>query len=60
MVEYCPNYSLFLYRLLAGVPGVARDEKLRKQIFEITWRDKGWIGYTLFVQLQFLSHFLPV
>ena len=29
---------------LAGVPGVARDEKLRKQIFEITWRDKGWIG----------------
>ena len=30
--------------ILAGVPGVARDEKLRKQIFEITWRDKGWLG----------------
>jgi hypothetical protein len=29
---------------LAGVPGVARDDKLGKQIFEITWRDKGWIG----------------
>jgi len=34
----------YLYRTLAGVPGVAQDEKLRKQIFEITWRDKGWIG----------------
>jgi len=33
-----------IYKILAGVPGVARDEKLRKQIFEITWRDKGWIG----------------
>jgi len=32
------------YNILAGVPGVARDEKLRKQIFEIAWRDKGWIG----------------
>jgi len=30
--------------ILAGVPGIARDEKLRKQMFEITWRDKGWIG----------------
>jgi hypothetical protein len=30
--------------VLAGVPGVARDEKLQKQIFEIAWRDKGWIG----------------
>jgi hypothetical protein len=30
--------------ILAGVPGVARDEKLRKQIFEIACRDKGWIG----------------
>jgi len=37
------------YCILAGVPGVARDEKLRKQIFEMTWRDKGWIGWTLFV-----------
>ena len=33
-----------IHNVLAGVPGVARDEKLRKQIFEITWRDKGWIG----------------
>jgi hypothetical protein len=32
------------YYSLAVVPGIARDEKLRKQIFEITWRDKGWIG----------------
>jgi hypothetical protein len=32
------------FTLLAGAPGVARDEKLRKQIFEIAWRDKGWIG----------------
>jgi len=32
------------YAVLAGVPGVARDEKLRNQIFEIAWRDKGWIG----------------
>jgi hypothetical protein len=30
--------------ILTGVPGVARDEKLQKQIFKITWRDKGWIG----------------
>jgi hypothetical protein len=30
--------------ILAGVPDVAWDEKLRKEIFEITWRDKGWIG----------------
>jgi len=30
--------------ILAGVPGDARDEKLQKQIFEITWRDKGWIS----------------
>jgi hypothetical protein len=37
------------YVLLAGVPGVARDEKLRKQIFEITLRDKAWIGKTLFI-----------
>jgi hypothetical protein len=35
---------IFIYTILAGVPGIARDEKLRKQIFEITWRDKGWIG----------------
>jgi hypothetical protein len=35
---------LFTYYSLAGIPGVTRDEKLRKQIFEITWRDKGWIG----------------
>jgi hypothetical protein len=34
---------IFIY-ILAGVPGLARDEKLRKQIFEITWRDEGWIG----------------
>jgi len=53
-------YNLHFYTTHKGVPGVARDEKLRKQIFEITWRDKGWIGWTLFVQLQFLSHFLPV
>jgi len=32
------------YILLAGLPGVARDEKLAKQIFEIAWREKGWIG----------------
>jgi hypothetical protein len=32
------------YNVLAGLPGVAWDEKLQKQIFEITWRDKGWIG----------------
>ena len=35
---------IFIYKILAWVPGVARDEKLRKQIFEITWRDNGWIG----------------
>jgi hypothetical protein len=35
--------------ILAEVPGIARDENLRKQIFEMTWRDKGWIGWTLFV-----------
>jgi hypothetical protein len=29
---------------LAGVPGVDRDKKLQKQIFEIAWREKGWIG----------------
>ena len=43
----CIRYKqtfIFIYKILAGVPGVARDEKLRKQIFEITWRDKGWIG----------------
>jgi hypothetical protein len=33
-----------LINTLPGVPGVARDEKLRKQIFEITWRDRVWIG----------------
>jgi len=32
------------YLLIAGVSGVARDEKLRMQMFEITWRDKGWLG----------------
>jgi hypothetical protein len=32
------------FYLTSGVPGFARDEKLQKQIFEITWRDKGWIG----------------
>jgi len=30
--------------ILAEVPGIARDENLRKQIFEMTWRDKGCIG----------------
>ena len=30
--------------VLAGVPGVARDKEVRKQIFEIAWTDKGWIG----------------
>jgi hypothetical protein len=37
-------FSYYIYAELAGVPDVARDEKLRKQIFEIAWRDKGWIG----------------
>jgi len=37
-------FSYYIYAELAGVPSVARDEKLRKQIFEIPWRDKGWIG----------------
>jgi hypothetical protein len=32
------------YYVLARVPGVARDEKLRKQVFEITWREKDWVG----------------
>jgi hypothetical protein len=32
------------YITQAGVPGVVRDEKLQKQIFEITWRDKDLIG----------------
>jgi hypothetical protein len=35
--------TVFTYPL-AGIPGFARDEKLRKQIFEITWRNKGCIG----------------
>jgi len=38
LTKYCS------YDELAGVPGFARDEKLRKQIFEITWRKKVWIG----------------
>jgi len=42
--ELCIILQGEIYYLLAGVPGVARDEKLQKQIFEITWRDKGWIG----------------
>jgi hypothetical protein len=36
--------DFLIYAKIAGVPGIARDEELRKQIFEITWRDKGWIG----------------
>jgi hypothetical protein len=38
------GYGSRLLSLLAGVPGIARDEKLRKQVFKITWRDKSWIG----------------
>ena len=41
---YGTNIHSSLYIRLAGVPSVAYDEKLRKQIFEITWRDEGWIG----------------
>jgi hypothetical protein len=38
----CPSlpYISTLYNKLEGVSGVAQEEKLRKQIFEITWRDK--------------------
>jgi len=36
--------SITFINVLAAIPGVDRDEKLRKQLFEITWRDKGWIG----------------
>jgi len=46
-IRYKQTYKqtiIFIYKILAGVPGVARVEKLLKQIFEITWRDKGWIG----------------
>jgi hypothetical protein len=32
---YFIDFHLLVYYILAGVPGVARDEKLQKQIFEI-------------------------
>jgi hypothetical protein len=53
-IHCCPHFLFLLpiqrpdivknICILAGVPGVARDENLRKQIFEIAWRDEGWIG----------------
>ena len=45
IIYKCNIRTLFHFKhKLAGVPGVARDENLQKQIFEITWIDKGWIG----------------
>jgi hypothetical protein len=39
-----PAFVISLCYVPAELPGVAREEKLRKQIFEITWRDEGWLG----------------
>jgi hypothetical protein len=36
--------SVTIINELAGIPGFDRDEKLRKELFEITRRNKVWIG----------------